>query len=183
MYGAKDDEMRKKKGGGADEKIGALTNSRLISNTTKSYGNIKITLIGAGQMFGEEDVLSNRNYTTTVTCVSKVGDVFCIKNNEFFRKLRANTESWKIIVLMAMAKEKAMFDRVKQIQRILKEKTKHPTPLKNSFFKDNILLNQHELDLRETLKEIINDYPYAKNHKKIVGAQEKDKQEASPAPD
>lgn len=35
-------------------------------------------------------------------------------------------------------------------------------------FKDNLLLNQHELDLRVTLKEIINDYPYVKNHKKFL---------------
>ncbi len=63
-------------------------------------------------MFGDEDVLANRNYTTTVACKSNTGDVFCIKNTEFFRKLKSNNDSWKIIVMTAMAKEKAIFSRV-----------------------------------------------------------------------
>lgn len=56
-------------------------------------------------MFGEEDILSQRNYTTTVTCKSDRGDVFCIKDDEFFRKIKVNIDSWKIIIIMAMAKE------------------------------------------------------------------------------
>jgi hypothetical protein len=92
-------------------------------------------------MFGEEDILSNRNYTTTVSCKSNTGDVFCIKNNEFFRKLKTNSESWKIIVLMAMAKERAIYTRVKKIQKIVIDKAKQSGPLASSFFKDNILLN------------------------------------------
>jgi hypothetical protein len=59
-------------------------------------------------MFGEDDVLAERNYTATVVCKSNIGDVFCIKNTEFFRKLKPNTECWKIIVYMAMDKEKAV---------------------------------------------------------------------------
>lgn len=70
-------------------------------------------------MFGEEDILSNRAYTTTVVCKSNYGDVFCIKNAEFFRKLKTNNESWKLIVLTAMAKEKAIYGRIKKIQMIV----------------------------------------------------------------
>ena len=66
-------------------------------------------------MFGEEDILSNRNYSTTVVCKSSIGDVFCIKNAEFYRKLKINIESWKIIVLNAMAKERAIYLRMNKI--------------------------------------------------------------------
>ena len=92
-------------------------------------------------MFGEEDVLSHRNYTTTVKCVSNSGDVFCIKNDEFFRKLKTNQQSWKIIVLMAMAKEKAIHHRIKTIQGIINDKKKNGVAMTNSLFKDNMLLN------------------------------------------
>ena len=63
-------------------------------------------------MFGDEDVLADRPSSTSVFCKSNSGDVFCIKNTEFFRKLKSNAESWKIIVLTAMAKERAIFTRV-----------------------------------------------------------------------
>ncbi len=38
----------------------------------------------------------------------------------------------------------------------------------NSLFRDNILINQNEYDLRETLKEIIEKYPHVKAHKKLL---------------
>jgi hypothetical protein len=41
-------------------------------------------------MFGEEDILSNRFYTTSVACKSEIGSLFCIKDTEFFRKLKPN---------------------------------------------------------------------------------------------
>lgn len=64
-------------------------------------------------MFGEEDVLAERNYSSTVVCKSNTAEAYCIKNAEFFRKMKANNESWKIIVFMSMAKEKAIYRRIK----------------------------------------------------------------------
>jgi hypothetical protein len=49
-------------------------------------------------MFGEDDVIFERNYTTSIICRSNLGQVFAIKVQEFFRKLKANDECWKIIV-------------------------------------------------------------------------------------
>ena len=92
-------------------------------------------------MFGEEDVYSERTYTTSVTCKSNVGDVFCIKNTEFFRKLKPNHDSWKIIVLMAMAKEKAVMERVKKIGRMIRENKQATMENMNSLFKGNLLVN------------------------------------------
>lgn len=36
-----------------------------------------------GQMFGEEDVITERNYTTTLKCLTANGAVYCIKADEF----------------------------------------------------------------------------------------------------
>ena len=43
-----------------------------------------------------------------------------------------------------------------------------------SLFKGNLLLNNNEMDLRETIKEIIHDYPYVKSQKKIIAKEEED---------
>ncbi len=36
-----------------------------------------------------------------------------------------------------------------------------------------MLLNQNELDFRETIKEVIEEYPHVNNHKKLVDYPEK----------
>ena len=57
-------------------------------------------------MLGEEDVLEERAYTTTVTCISNTGSCYAMKAAEFFRKLKGNEESWKIIKRNSKMKEK-----------------------------------------------------------------------------
>lgn len=52
-------------------------------------------------------------------CKSKVGEVFAIKADEFIKKFKSNTDSWGVIVLMSMAKERAIFARVKKIKQLL----------------------------------------------------------------
>jgi len=39
---------------------------------------------------GEEDAISLRNYTTSVTCKSNIGEVYSIKNTDFIKKIKAN---------------------------------------------------------------------------------------------
>ena len=124
-----------------DDSVRHLATNNLLSTGVKNSNVFKIALIGSGQMFGEEDVFSNRNYTTTVTCRSNNGEVFCIKNSEFFKKFKQNIDSWKIIVVMAMAKEKAIFERVKKIHKLIREnKGANPESI-NFLLRDNILLN------------------------------------------
>ena len=74
-------------------------------NRTAKYENLKLTLLGAGQMFGEEDVIRERPYTTSVTCKSNTGSVFCWKSTEFFRRMKSNEESWKYVKRQSRAKE------------------------------------------------------------------------------
>jgi hypothetical protein len=69
---------------------------------------------------------------------------------------------------MAMSKEKAIHERVKKIRKLMKENQSAGVEKINSLFRDNILINQNEYDLRETLKEIIEKYPHVKAHKKLL---------------
>lgn len=72
---------------------------------TKPPQQHKIAFVGPGQLLGEEDVLShNRPYTTSLTCKSNHAELFCIKADEFLRKMKSNSESWKTVILMALAK-------------------------------------------------------------------------------
>ena len=45
-------------------------------------------------MFGEEDALNDRIYTTTVRCISATAIVYCIKTNEFIQKFQEKAETW-----------------------------------------------------------------------------------------
>jgi len=112
-----------------------------------------------------------RKYTTSVTCKSNIGEVYSIKNTDFIKKIKANAESWKVVLLMSMAKEKAIFDRVKKIKKLIKKNQKVSEKFGGfgvNLLKGNLLLNKNEIDIREKFKEIINDYPFVDTHKKIV---------------
>ena len=138
--------------------------------TTNSF---QIAQIGVGQLFGEEDVISQRNYSCSVVCKSKVGEVFAIKADEFIKKFKSNTESWGIIVLMSMAKERAIYARVKKIRQLVSSNepvdsgpngTFGLSQLKNT----QLLINRNEVDLRQKFKEIIEEYPSVDNHRKLL---------------
>ena len=68
-------------------------------------------------MIGEEDVLTQRPYSTTITCKSNTGELLSMRSSEFFKKLKPNLDCWKVIVLTAMSKERAIFKRIQSMQR------------------------------------------------------------------
>lgn len=61
-------------------------------------------LIGVGKYIGEDDVINDRPYKCTCKCI-KDADVFCMKSEEFVRRLKPNRESWRIITEGANVKE------------------------------------------------------------------------------
>mmetsp|Transcript_5703 Transcript_5703/g.9049 ORF Transcript_5703/g.9049 Transcript_5703/m.9049 type:complete len:166 (+) Transcript_5703:1827-2324(+) len=56
---------------------------------------------GAGQLFGEDDVVYDRNYTTTVKCISVKGALYSIKSSEFKFKFKRDDKAWNAILKMA----------------------------------------------------------------------------------
>lgn len=76
-----------------------------------------------------------------------------------------------------MAKEKAIFDRIKHIKKLLKSNStakieKSFLPLQNFGFnhKDDLklLLNKKEIDQREHLKDIVENFPAVQEQKDII---------------
>lgn len=58
---------------------------------------MKIAILCEGQMFGNEDVLRGRNYTTTVRCLSTKGaQLYCIKAEEYNFRMSRDDKTWKM---------------------------------------------------------------------------------------
>lgn len=89
-----------------------------LASRLRNTETYKIMLLGVGQMFGEDDVIHQRAYSQTVICRSGLGIVFCMKASEFFRKLKANEECWKIILRQVYQKDVSMYTRMNKIERV-----------------------------------------------------------------
>ena len=64
-------------------------------------------------MFGEEDVINERYYTTTVRCISAGGSVYRITSEEFFSKFRGHRSTWRTIVDHALEKDQNTKSKIK----------------------------------------------------------------------
>jgi CRP-like cAMP-binding protein len=63
--------------------------TRATRNMSKEKGkvqatNIKLALASSGQFLGAEDVLNQRNFTTTARCTSTTATVYTLKTDDFF---------------------------------------------------------------------------------------------------
>ena len=67
---------------------------------------VRLTYLQTGQIFGEEDVINGRNYTTTVRCSSSSAILYQIKAKEFISKLYRDEKSFKQINLRIIDKDK-----------------------------------------------------------------------------
>mmetsp|Transcript_29545 Transcript_29545/g.45014 ORF Transcript_29545/g.45014 Transcript_29545/m.45014 type:complete len:88 (+) Transcript_29545:2062-2325(+) len=77
-------------------------------------------------MFGEEDVINERKYTTSVRCTSTMATVFCVKAEEFFARFQRDDRTWKTITQRILKKdEETKKNIIKAAQR------QNPNFLKN----------------------------------------------------
>lgn len=56
-------------------------------------------------MIGFNDVIDNRNYSTSVKCLSSNGVVLAIKTEEFLHKMQRDPAIWRQIQLLAKEKD------------------------------------------------------------------------------
>ena len=83
--------------GDVKDKIAKKNKANLDATKKPLVSNIRLTQLCSGQMFGEEDAINDRQYTTSVTCISGNATVYCIKTEEFIQKFRQNESTWKLI--------------------------------------------------------------------------------------
>jgi len=75
---------------------------------------MKVALIGKNQMFGHEDVLNYRNYTTTVKCVSNSASIYYCKAEEFYNIINRDEKSWKILANVCLQKDTNLISNIKR---------------------------------------------------------------------
>ncbi|TNV87945.1 hypothetical protein FGO68_gene15688 [Halteria grandinella] len=74
---------------------------------------VKITILGAGQIFGEQDVFSEKHCSSlSLRCKSTEGELFQMSKEDFIKRFKQGTEPHKVLVAMALAKEKAVQDKI-----------------------------------------------------------------------
>jgi len=66
-------------------------------------------------MFGEEDTINERNYTTTMRCLTANAIVYCIRAEEFFQRLGRDEKTWKLITQRIRDKDVQTKKKVKQL--------------------------------------------------------------------
>lgn len=64
-------------------------------------------------MFGDEDIINNRNYTTTVRCLSTNASLYCIKADEFINKFGKDEKTWKMVVDRACKRDANTKSKIK----------------------------------------------------------------------
>lgn len=75
-----------------------LSNPKMLFPTSKRVPkDFIISLLCTGQIFGHDDLIKMRNYSTTVRCMSSIGTLYIIKGAEFFQKLGRDDRTWSIL--------------------------------------------------------------------------------------
>lgn len=78
---------------------------------------IKIAILGRGQIFGEQDVLTDsENSSLKLTCCSNVGSIFAMNRDEFSKRFKHGSDAWNVLMGIAIAKEKAVIDKINQVK-------------------------------------------------------------------
>lgn len=75
---------------------------------------MKVAVIGNYQIFGHEDVLYDRNYTTTAKCISNTGVYYTCKAEEFRNLINKDDRSWKILTNVCQAKNSHMQTKIRK---------------------------------------------------------------------
>ena len=59
--------------------------------------DMKVAVIGANQIFGHEDVLFERNYTTTAKCISTEATFYVCKAEQFRNLIKKDEKAFDIL--------------------------------------------------------------------------------------
>ncbi len=64
--------------------------------------------MSVGYVFGYDDIVANRAYYASLTCVKNYSSVYTIKKPEFikFFKPKTSSDNWKIMIDLAKQNEK-----------------------------------------------------------------------------
>ena len=82
-------------------------------------------MLGPGQIFGDDDILFDRPYSSTIVCRSNNGIVIQMNGPELLKKMKGNEECWRIFQNYIKNKENTTKTRLNKIDYVFhKEKLK-----------------------------------------------------------
>jgi CRP-like cAMP-binding protein len=85
---------------------------------SQAHSNIKLSLLGVGLVFGDDDILTNRPYKASLKCVRNDSVVFLLQRDEFLRIFRTENETWNLQFGLSQKKEIADLQMTQNFERI-----------------------------------------------------------------
>jgi CRP-like cAMP-binding protein len=82
---------------------------------------IKLGVLGQGQLFGEEDCILKRSYTTSLKCTRYGSQAYIMPRADFLRLFQKNEEAWKVMFTGAQRKEQIHYERIKNFVSVNRE--------------------------------------------------------------
>ena len=92
--------------------------SNRVSKPLKEKSAVKLAQLSAGLVFGNDDVLADRKYRATLTCISLKGTIMILNKEEFLRIFRTENESWKVQFSQAKEREKSELNTLLNYEKV-----------------------------------------------------------------
>ena len=93
----------------------------IIINDKQQNFNLKIALLGKGEIFGEEEIVNNKAFIYTCTCYSTFGELYCISKENFM--LRFNKQSDQVEEVKRSLKYLIRENRIDNFKKFFNAKT------------------------------------------------------------
>ena len=102
--------------------------TKATRNMSKDTGkvkstNIKLALASSGQFLGAEDVLNQRNFTTTARCTSAIATVYTLKTDDFFFWVGKNERTMRMMNEMFFQRDSDTKQKIRKAAFIKKLET------------------------------------------------------------
>jgi CRP-like cAMP-binding protein len=96
--------------------IDDITKQRQLKTGKTSIlaSDIPIAVLTDGQIFGQEDVINEREHTTSVKCLTNDGSLYVLPAFSFFQKLSRDEKTWNMIVGLSLNKDKSTKRQIKE---------------------------------------------------------------------
>ena len=85
------------------------------------FKSVKIALIGAGQVHGEDDAIAMRPYQASLKCTVSGSQILVLSRSEFYRMFKNQQECWRSALSQAKTKEKEYIKRCRSYLDVNKQ--------------------------------------------------------------
>ena len=99
----------------------SLNKTRVKDNVKFKSTEIKLCLLNSGQFIGVEDVLNDRNYTTTVRCCTNNAIIYTLNTENFFFWIGKNDRTLRLLQEMIFTKDTMTKAKIAQDSKLKRQ--------------------------------------------------------------